>query len=151
MAIQISGTTVIDNTPSVVNVVDGSFSGNVTAYASDKRLKENFNHIESALEKVEKLNGYSFDWNEKSEELGFIPKHKKNDIGLIAQEVESVLPQAVAPAPFDCEIINKERISKSGENYLTIQYERLVPLLVEAIKEQQKQINELKQEINRKK
>jgi hypothetical protein len=120
-------------------------SGNVTAYSSDRRLKENFNHIESPVEKVQKLNGYTFDWNEKSKELGFTPKHEKNDIGLIAQEVEDILPQAVAPAPFDTKS-NGE--SKSGENYLTIQYERLVPLLVEAIKEQQNQINKLTQEIN---
>lgn len=149
MAIQISGTTVINNTPSVVNVVDGSFSGNVTAYASDKRLKENFSRIESALEKIEKLNGYTFDWNEKSKELGFLPKHEKNDVGLIAQEVESILPQVVDLAPFDTDYENGQKVSKSKENYLTIQYERLIPLLVEAIKEQQNQINELKQEINR--
>jgi len=149
MAIQISGTTVIDNSRNVVNVVSGSFSSNVTAYASDKRLKENFNHIESALEKIEKLNGYTFDWNEKSKELGFVPKHKQNDVGLIAQEVESVLPQVVDLAPFDTDYENGQKVSKSKENYLTIQYERLIPLLVEAIKEQQNQINELKQEINR--
>ncbi len=119
-------------------------SGNVTAYSSDRRLKENFNHIDSPVEKIQKLNGYTFDWNEKSKELGFTPKHEKNDIGLIAQEVEDILPQAVAPAPFDTKS-NGE--SKSGENYLTIQYERLVPLLVEAIKEQQNQINKLTQEI----
>jgi hypothetical protein len=120
-------------------------SGNVTAYSSDRRLKENFNHIESPIEKVQKLNGYTFDWNEKSKELGFIPKHEKNDIGLIAQEVEEVLPQATARAPFD---LDENGESKSGENYLTIQYERLVPLLVEAIKDQQKQIDELKSQLN---
>jgi hypothetical protein len=124
-------------------------SGNVTAYSSDMRLKENFSHIETPLEKVQKLNGYTFDWNEKSEELGFVPQHKKNDIGLIAQEVQDVLPQATALAPFDTKLgKDGETISKSGENYLTIQYERLVPLLVEAIKEQQNQINSLKQQIN---
>jgi hypothetical protein len=119
-------------------------SGNVTAYSSDRRLKENFNHIESPIEKIQKLNGYTFDWNEKSKELGFIPKHEKNDIGLIAQEVEEVLPQATAPAPFD---LDENGESKSGENYLTIQYERLVPLLIEAIKEQQETINMMKGEI----
>ena len=121
-----------------------SVSGNLIAYSSDRRLKENLNHIESPLEKVQKLNGYTFDWNEKSKELGFIPKHEKNDIGLIAQEVEEVLPQATARAPFDLDT-NGE--SKSGENYLTIQYERIVPLLVEAIKEQQETINMMKEEI----
>lgn len=131
--------------------VTGSISatGNVTAYSSDKRLKENFKHIENPLEKIQKLNGYTFDWNKKSEELGFTPQHKKNDVGLIAQEVQEVLPQAAVLAPFDRKTDeNGETISKSGENYLTIQYERLVPLLIEAIKEQQEQINILKEEIN---
>jgi hypothetical protein len=124
-------------------------TGNVTAYSSDRRLKENFNHIENPLEKVQKLNGYTFDWNKKSEELGFTPQYKTNDVGLIAQEVQAVLPQAAVLAPFDRDTNeNGETVSKSGENYLTIQYERLVPLLVEAIKEQQEQINTLKEEIN---
>jgi hypothetical protein len=129
----------------------GNFAatGNVTAYSSDRRLKENFKHIESPLEKVQKLNGYTFDWNKKSEEFGFVPQYKTNDVGLIAQEVQEVLPQAAVLAPFDRETNNAgETVSKSGENYLTIQYERLVPLLVEAIKEQQEQINTLKEEIN---
>jgi hypothetical protein len=125
----------------------GSFAatGNVTAYSSDKRLKENFKHIESPLEKVQKLNGYTFDWNKKSEELGFTPQYKQNDVGLIAQEVQAVLPQAAVLAPFDRETNSEgETVSKSGENYLTIQYERLVPLLVEAIKELKEEVNELK-------
>jgi hypothetical protein len=123
--------------------------GNVTAYSSDRRLKENFKHIESPLEKVQKLNGYTFDWNKKSEEFGFVPQYKTNDVGLIAQEVQEVLPQAAVLAPFDRETNSDgEMVSKSGENYLTIQYERLVPLLIEAIKEQQEQINTLKEEIN---
>ena len=63
---------------------------------------------------------------------------------MIAQEVEEVLPQATAQAPFD---LDENGQSKSGENYLTVQYERLVPLLVEAIKEQQKMINSMKEEI----
>lgn len=119
-------------------------AGNITAYSSDGRLKENLQHIESPLDKIQSLNGYTFDWNGKAEQFGFVPKHRQKDIGLIAQEVERVLPQAIAPAPFDHELENGEWVSKSGENYLTIQYERLVPLLVEAIKEQQMQINQLK-------
>jgi hypothetical protein len=59
---------------------------------------------------------------------------------LFADEVEAVLPQAVKPAPFDQD---GEGGSKSGENYKTVQYEKVVPLLVEAIKEQQKQIAQL--------
>ena len=135
--------------------------GNITAYSSDRRLKENFKPIESPLDKVKQLNGLYFDWNKVSEDAGFIPDHKQNDVGLIAQDVEKILPQAVAPAPFDTDVITtpkdpkdknagvtQEKISISGEDYLTVKYEKLVPLLVEAIKEQQEQIESLKSEIN---
>ena len=125
--------------------------GNINSGSSDRRLKENFKNIESPLEKILQLNGCTFDWKDEVEELGFTPEVPKNDVGLIAQEVQSVIPQAVAPAPFDHEVdINAENSedrvykSKSGENYLTVKYEKLVPLLVEAIKEQQIEINKLK-------
>tara|TARA_B100001093_G_C26335013_1_gene803505 strand:- start:82 stop:627 length:546 start_codon:yes stop_codon:yes gene_type:complete len=123
--------------------------GSITANSSDRRLKENLTHIKSPLSKILKLNGYTFDWKKEVKELGFTPNLKKNDIGLIAQEVQEVMPQAVAPAPFDqmWDVEAQKDISRSGEHYLTIQYERLVPLLVEAIKEQQEQINALKDEI----
>ena len=129
--------------------LDVSASGNVTAYASDRRLKENFKHIESPLEKIQKLNGYTFDWIDGVKELGFKPSSQKDDIGLIAQEVQEVMPQATAPAPFDQEWDTdvEKYVSKSGEDYLTIQYEKLVPLLVEAIKDQQKQIDELNKKL----
>ena len=127
-----------------------SAKGNVTAYSSDKRLKENLKHIESPLDKVQKLNGYTFDWISKIEEVGFVPDHKKNDIGLIAQEVHDVLPQAVAPAPFDIKW-DKDKmrnISKSGKDYLTVQYERLVPLLIESIKELTNKVKVLENKLN---
>ena len=138
-----SGSSVI----TLANSGNISATANVTAYSSDRRLKENLKHIESPLQKIQKLNGYTFDWNEKSKELGFIPKHEKCDIGLIAQEVEEVLPQAIALAPFDMEHTKNGFVSKSKENYLTIQYERIVPLLIEAIKEQQRDINNLQNRI----
>ena len=131
--------------------VTGSISAtaDITAYSSDRRLKENFRSIEDPIDKIKKLNGYIFDWNDKSAEVGFNPRRKKDEVGLIAQEVQDVIPQAVAPAPFDSELNHEgtELVSLSGENYLTVQYEKLVPLLVESIKEQQKQIDELRQEI----
>ena len=118
--------------------------GDVIAYASDKRLKENIKPIPNAIEKVKSLSGVTFDWNEKSKEAGFIPSRQKDDVGVLAQEVQSVLPQAIDNAPFDWQ----DGKSKSGENYLTVKYEKIVPLLIEAIKEQQKQIDELKAIIN---
>jgi len=67
---------------------------------------------------------------------------------VFAQDVQAVLPEAVKLAPFDN---NGNNESISGENYLTVQYEKIVPLLIEAIKEQQKQIDELKYLLQNKK
>ena len=122
-------------------------TGNITAYSSDKRLKTNIVNISDALNKVLSLNGVTFDWKDEVQNLGFTPTRMSNEIGVIAQEVEAVLPQATAPAPFDLENDNGQTVSRSGENYLTVQYEKIVPLLIEAIKEQQAQIEELKEMI----
>ena len=129
--------------------------GNVTAYSSDRRLKENFKNLENPLEKISKLNGCTFDWKEKVKELGFVADFEKDDVGLIAQEVQAVCPQAVAPAPFDHEVdIHAEnpedRVykSKSGENYLTVKYEKLVPLLVESVKELITKLNTLQERLD---
>jgi hypothetical protein len=129
----------------------GAFSaiGNIIAHSSDKRLKTNFKNIENPIEKVKLLNGLTFDWIDDAEKLGFTTDTKYNDAGVIAQEVQEVLPQAVKPAPFD-RIWNPDLAkyeSKSGNEYLTVQYEKIVPLLIEAIKEQQKQIEELKDKL----
>jgi hypothetical protein len=118
-----------------------TFVGDVTANTSDKRLKDNIRVIDNPLEKLSKINGVYFNWNDTAKDL----IHKSDDIeevGFLAQEVQSVLPHIVKPAPFDIDVLTGE--SKSGENYLTIQYEKIVPLLVEAIKELKKQVDELK-------
>ena len=107
--------------------------GDITAYASDIRLKSNITLITSALDKVMQIRGVEYDWNDNVEELGFHP-YAKHETGLIAQEVQKVLPDAVRPAPFD-------------NNYLTIKYERVVPLLVEAIKEQETKNRDLENRI----
>ena len=119
-------------------------NSDITAYSSDRRLKENIVNITSPLQKVLSLNGVTFDWNDTAIDAGFVPSQRYNDSGLIAQEVQAVLPQAIKHAPFDR---NKDGSSKSGQDYLTVQYEKLVPLLVEAIKEQQSQIEVLTQKI----
>lgn len=121
-------------------------TGDVTAYSSDKRLKENITNIPSALDKILSLNGITYDWNKKALDFGFVPDRLKHDVGLIAQEVQSVLPEAIAPAPFDTDSTTGESIS--GENYLTVRYDKLVPLLIEAIKEQQTQIDKLNKLLN---
>jgi hypothetical protein len=117
-------------------------TGDITAYSSDQRLKENVINIPNALDKILSLNGVTYDWNEKALSFGFVPTNRKHDVGLIAQQVESVLPEAIAPAPFDTDQTTGESIS--GENYLTVRYDKLVALLIEGMKEQQKEINELK-------
>ena len=116
-------------------------TGDVTAYASDGRLKNNVELIPNALLKVQALRGVSYDWDlTKCNELDFFPE--PHDIGVIAQEVKAVLPEAVKFAPFDVDPLN-ENTSKSGENYLTVQYEKIVPLLIEAIKELNAKIDSL--------
>jgi hypothetical protein len=89
------------------------------------------------------LNGYYYVENEVAEQYGY--KNKQEQVGVSAQEVEAVLPHIVTRAPFD--IAKNEdgtEYSKSGEDYKTVRYERLVPLLIEAIKELKAEIEELK-------
>lgn len=113
----------------------------ITAFASDGRLKENIKNIESPLEKLNKINGVTYDWKlDDCAKWDFEPANK-SDIGFIAQEIQAILPNAVAPAPFD---VDENGNSRSGENYLTIKPEKVIPLLVEAVKAQQQQIDELK-------
>jgi len=106
-------------------------TGDVVSVYSDERLKTNINPIKGALDKVNSLRGFDYDSLDANLEIGFEPT-RKSDVGLSAQELQKVLPHAVCTAPFD---MDGEGGSKSGENYLTIRYERVVPLLVEAIKE----------------
>jgi hypothetical protein len=114
----------------------------ITAYYSDRRLKENIQLINNALVKVLSLSGITYTPNDIAESYGY--DRSKKLVGLFADDVESVLPEAVRPAPFD---IDEHGTSKSGENYKTVQYEKIVPLLVEAIKEQQSTIDMLKSEL----
>jgi type II restriction/modification system DNA methylase subunit YeeA len=86
------------------------------------------------------LNGVTYNWNENTPD-DF--DKEKAEVGLIAQEVQAVLPEIIHPAPFDRDPENDGK-SISGEDYITLQYERVVPLLVEAIKELKEEINTLK-------
>ena len=111
---------------------DGSnlrVGGDITAFASDIRLKTNIEPIEDAIARVRKLSGFTYDLNDRAEqELGLTNEERL--VGVSAQEVLEVLPEAVKPAP-------------ANPEYLTVQYEKIVPLLIEAIKEQQNQIDKL--------
>jgi hypothetical protein len=127
-----------------------SVTGNITAYSSDVRIKKNIKNIDNALQKLLSINGVTFNWDlEECNKWDFYPT-TGIDVGVIAQEVQAVLPEVVEHAPFDKNGDKDPNPSKSGKNYLTVNYEKLVPLLIEAIKEQQKQIEELKSLINNK-
>jgi hypothetical protein len=127
-----------------------SVTGNITAYSSDVRIKKNIKNIDNALQKLLSINGVTFNWDlEECNKWDFYPT-TGIDVGVIAQEVQAVLPEVVEHAPFDKNGDKDPNPSKSGKNYLTVNYEKLVPLLIEAIKEQQKQIEELKALINNK-
>ena len=106
-----------------------SVTGEVTAFASDIRLKTNIEPIENALDKVLALNGFTYNFNDIGKELGFDASIRH--AGVSAQEVQAVLPEVVAPAPV-------------SDEYITVKYEKLVPLLIEAIKELKAEVEELK-------
>jgi len=149
--IHYNGSTVLeaDSTGGVKVTGQLSATGDVVAYSSDERLKENIKPIENAVDKIKQLKGVTFDWNEKSQELGFEPSTKTNDVGVIAQDVEAVFPQLVHLAPFDIGSDEEGKAtSRTGEDYKTVNYARLTAVLIEAVKEQQKQIDELKEIIN---
>ncbi|MCV9931755.1 tail fiber domain-containing protein [Flavobacterium sp. LS1R47] len=115
-------------------------TGDVIAYYSDERLKTKKGNITNALDKVKTLNGFYYENNDLAKEFGY--ESDNLQLGLSAQEVQAILPEIVAMAPFDREVLEDgTEVSKSGENYLTVNYAKIVPLLIEAIKEQQAQID----------
>lgn len=98
-------------------------SGDVIAYnSSDERLKDNITYIGKPLEKLHKIGGYEFDWNEKQD------IHTGNDVGVLAQEIEAILPSAV---------------SDRDTGFKGVQYHKIIPLLVEGIKELNKKVDHL--------
>lgn len=116
-------------TPASTTAGEIRATNEITAYYSDERLKNFHGTIENAGSKVALLNGYYFTENDVAKSLGYTNNNMQ--IGLSAQEVQAVLPEAVVPAPID-------------DKYLTVKYEKLVPLLIEAIKELQEEIAILK-------
>ena len=106
-----------------------SATDDIIAFISDERLKTNIKPIENALDKVINLSGFTYTFNEVGQSLGF--DGTITHVGVSAQQVQAVLPEAVAPAPVD-------------DNYITVKYDKIVPLLIEAIKELKAEIDELK-------
>ena len=103
--------------------------GDIVAYASsDIRLKDNVELISNPLQKINQIGGYSFVWNEEKQDT-----YKGKDYGVIAQEIEQILP---------------ELVDTRDNGYKAVKYDKLVSLLIECIKDLSKQIEELKQKIN---
>jgi hypothetical protein len=122
------------NAPTTKLYVNGDITANSIAGTSDLRFKTNVRSISSPLEKVKSLRGVYFNWDQKT----FPDKNfsDKTELGFIAQEVEKVLP----------EVVSKD---KTAEEYRSVKYDKVVALLVEAIKEQQKQIDSLKSQVKK--
>jgi hypothetical protein len=102
-----------------------SATADVIAYqSSDERLKNNITQISGPLEKINAINGYTFDWDEEKQNI-----YKGRDYGVIAQEIERVAP---------------ELVNTRDNGYKAVKYEKLVPILIESIKELKREIDELK-------
>ena len=100
-------------------------SGDVIAFgSSDERLKDNIQPIENPLDKMNKIGGYTFVWNNKQS------TYKGKDVGVVAQEIEEVLPEVV---------------TTRGTGYKAVKYEKIVPLLIESIKELQKKVQSIEE------
>jgi hypothetical protein len=119
-------------------------AGDIVAGQSDRRLKTSIMNIPNALCKINQLNGIYFNWNECACRL-LERNTNKREVGFIAQDINKVLPEAVEYAAFDRTNLCS---SMSGQDYLTVKYEKITPLLLEGIKELQCEIKELKCQIN---
>ena len=124
---------------SLTNTGTLTVSGDVVAFGSpsDKRLKENIKPIKTALDKVTKLQGVSFDWKDKHDALDregnpIKLKKWKNDLGFIAQDVQKVVP---------------ELVRENEDGMLSVRHQSITPILLEAIKELKAEIDELKKQI----
>ena len=106
-------------------------TGDITAGYSDDKLKTRLGNIENALDKVSAISGFFYEPNKIAQDLGF---QAKREVGVSAQEVQAILPEVVVPAPVD-------------NQYLTVHYEKLIPLLIEAIKELRVEVEEIKGQI----
>ena len=126
----VSNRVTIDISGSLSASADIVTDGDVIAFnASDMRLKNNLKVIEGALDKIDGIAGYEFDWNDNSPGWA---RQRGHDVGVVAQEIEKIHPEIV-----------EER--KNG--YLGVDYKRLVPLLIQSIKELKQEVEELKKKV----
>ena len=131
--LRVTGSVVISSSLAVGNVTASATVGRIDASndvvafsTSDLRLKYNIVPIPNPIAKIEAIGGYTFDWKPEHKDLHGFEGH---DVGVIAQEIEVILPEVV---------------TTRDSGYKAVKYEKIVPLLIEAIKDLQKQIDELK-------
>jgi hypothetical protein len=112
--LNVGGAALINGTITTTGTI--SAGGDVLAYyTSDQRLKNNVVPITSALDKIDKINGVEYDWNTDLQSI-----HSGHDIGVLAQEIEEIIPEAVTTRP---------------DGYKAVRYDKIIPLLIQAIKE----------------
>jgi hypothetical protein len=132
-ALKVTGSVAISSSLAVGNITPSTTVGRIDASndivafsTSDFRLKENITPILNPISKIEAIGGYTFDWKPEHKDLHGFEGH---DVGVIAQEIEVIMPEVV---------------TTRDSGYKAVKYEKLVPLLIEAIKDLQKQVDELK-------
>ena len=121
-----------------------SITSTITQNASDVRLKTNIKVIDNPIEKINKIRGVTFDWVDNiTTEYDFHPD-SMHETGVIAQEIQEVIPDAVTTAPFNGNYTKK---SGTDNNFLTVKDEKIIPLCIEAIKELSAQVELLKSKV----
>jgi len=123
---EIQSSTLLQRATATTLQINGTLrvTGDVIAYySSDERLKDNITPIQNTLEKIDKLGGYEFDWNDKQS------TYEGHDIGVVAQEIEAQFP---------------ELVTTREDGYKAVKYEKLTAVLIQAIKELKSEVDNLK-------
>jgi hypothetical protein len=100
-------------------MTNGTITATDFTATSDARLKTVVGKIDNALAQLQTLNGVRYQWNQLAKDLNPVYQNDDTQIGMLAQEVQKIAPEAV----------------KEVDGYLTVSYDRIIPLIVEAIKE----------------
>ena len=143
-ALYFNGSKKLETNATGINVKGNiAATGGVLSFYSDERLKTVVSGIDNPVEKLMKINAFKYVPNDLAKSLGIDYKDKP-EVGVSAQDVNEILPEVVSLAACDREILdNGQTVSKSGENYLTVSYQRMVPLLIECIKELSDEIDDM--------
>jgi hypothetical protein len=160
MSVVVTGKTVTTFTSNALGInveypqaelhVDGSVAvtGEITAFYSDERLKDIVSPITNATALLNQISTFTYRPNALAKQ---VMPHLEDTVhvGVNAQEIQKVMPELVTLAPFDAQKDPNTgtMVSKTGNNYLTVKYDRIVPYLISALNEQQKEIADLKLQI----